>query len=322
MLNNANNELIPFYSAAYTRSFLTCCYEQSAIEQPKTKGFQTCYSFIYHLKHGQLYIEQAHQSPMDIKPMLLFYGLVQFLKTLILTKDPTYPANSQVLSHGVTTRKRKKSGFTFLSDEIKIQKHGLFPHFLCQMFHMKHLDKDKFLMDQLLKQLPNMASLFTTFDYPKYLVKGSYKPHCIEFPSTLLDSYHMTSNRFEQYIQYSTQPWSKKGASIAETNQTLMIPISNKPLQTNSFFPFVHNDKSTPFLFLHRGEHAHLPEILIHYLLLYNLSMICRYETEWWGEVLHTFDGHDLPFITRYIDLASKRIPDLIVQMLTKNQIS
>ena len=29
-----------------------------------------------------------------------------------------------------------------------------------------------------------------------------------------------------------------------------------------------------------------LPELLIHYLLLYNLSMISRYETDWWYDLL------------------------------------
>ncbi|MCM3491689.1 YaaC family protein [Alkalihalophilus marmarensis] len=315
ILTHYYKQLDPFYSAAFTRSYLTKSYEETNIEQPKTKSFNTCYTFIYHLKHGQLYTEQAGMAPMELKPMLLFYGLVQFLKAAILTKDPTYPANSQVLAHGVTTRKRKKSGFTFLDDEVKIQRNGLFSHLLDKMFHMKHLDNEKIKMTSLLQQLPEMQTLFRQFNYPKYLEKGKYETSGIRFPSNILDTYHMTANRFTQFIQYQQQPWYKKGDSIVEEKRYISIPFSRKPSTLNGF-PFIFDQDNIPHLFKTKESHLRLPEVLVHYLLLYNLSMICRYETEWWGELLHTFDGNDLPFITQYVNYAQHRVPALIVELL------
>jgi hypothetical protein len=313
-------KLVPFYSAAYTRSYLTKSYERINIDQAKTKSFHTCYSFIYHLKHGNLYIDQAKKAPMDLKPMLLFYGLVQFLKAIILTKDPTYPENSQVLAHGVTTRKRKKSGFIFLDDEVKIQKNGLFTHALGKMFHMKHLANDKFKMRHLLQQLPEMESLFIQFNQQSFLFKGTFHNHSIQYDSSILDSYHMTVNRFEQYIKYKEQPWSKKGVTITEGKQLITIPYSKKP-SPSSGFPFTFDDQGHPYLFRSREGYLGMPELLVHYLLLYNLSMICRYETEWWGELIHTFDGNDLPFITQYIDFTTSRIGALVVDTLLPDRI-
>ena len=65
------------------------------------------------------YIKQLH---FLFKPMLLFYGMGQLFKACLLTIDPNYPESTSVLAHGVTTRKRKKQGYQFLEDEVKIQK--------------------------------------------------------------------------------------------------------------------------------------------------------------------------------------------------------
>ncbi len=54
--------------------------------------------------------------------MLLFYGMSQLFKACLLTIDPNYPESTTVLAHGVTTRKRKKQGYQFLEDEVKVQK--------------------------------------------------------------------------------------------------------------------------------------------------------------------------------------------------------
>ena len=40
-----------------------------------------------------------------------------------------------------------------------------------------------------------------------------------------------------------------------------------------------------------------LPELISHYLILYNLSMIARYETEWWSELLKTTPNDDYPIL-------------------------
>ena len=52
--------------------------------------------------------------------------------------------------------------------------------------------------------------------------------------------------------------------------------------------------------------------MLAHYLLLYNLSMISRYETEWWYELLHTYSSKDYPFILRFLEVTAQKIPYLI----------
>ncbi|MFK4996570.1 YaaC family protein [Bacillus sp. N9] len=80
-----------------------------------------------------------------------------------------------------------------------------------------------------------------------------------------------------------------------------------------------HFDKQKVCLPNKLHKHLELPDMLIHYLLLYNLSMISRYETEWWFEQLKTTPNSDAIFIQTYLDVTERKGPYLIYQFLMKN---
>ncbi|WP_062051954.1 YaaC family protein [Bacillus sp. JCM 19034] len=318
---NTLDSFLPYYSVSYTRNYLTKTYERFHITQAKTKSYHACYSFIYHLKHGQLYFKQASQSPTELKPILLFYGFIQLLKACVLAVDPSYPANSQVLAHGVTTRKRKKSGYQFLDDEVKIQKNGLFSHFLDKMFHVKQLEAEKFQMRVLLEQLGDMHDLFLQINSTAISFQARKTTNYLQLPSELLDSYHMTISRFELFLEsFKTSGYSTIN-TIEEENNQLQITLTREP-SIQYAAPWLYDQRGNMYLLKkHRRDgYRYLPELAIHYLLLYNLSMICRYEAEWWGDVIHTFDGVDLPFILKYLTLAERKIPFLIAHYLQNIQ--
>lgn len=309
---------IPFYSATYTRDYLHSSYSNKNILNAKTKSYQASYPFIYYLKHGDLYFTQATHTPIALKPILLFYGLIQYIKGCILTSDPNYPENSDVLAHGVSTRKRKKATYQFLKDEVKIQKNGLFRHFLDKMFHMKHFEHDKYNMKQLLLHVADMHPLFSMINGDVISYKGEKRGKTFVFPSELLDQYHMTPNRFQQYIESFPQPIHDKTKQIIEKEESLYIPV----IKQRSFSgPWRFNSGNIPFILKEKEmtDACPLPDLAIHYLLLYNLSMICRYEIEWWGELTHTYDGIDYPFISHYLHVAERIIPELIAYFLNEN---
>ena len=51
----------------------------------------------------------------------------------------------------------------------------------------------------------------------------------------------------------------------------------------------------------------HYPELIIHYLLLYNSSMIARYETEWWSELTKMMPNQDYPFIQSLLSVTLRK---------------
>ncbi len=87
----------------------------------KRYAFKNSERFIFFIKHAESFYKQASLSPLEIKPILLFYGMSQLLKACLLTTDPSYPSHASVLAHGVTARKRKKQNYSFRDDEVKVQ---------------------------------------------------------------------------------------------------------------------------------------------------------------------------------------------------------
>ncbi|SDJ25584.1 YaaC family protein [Natribacillus halophilus] len=197
----------------------------------KKHAYENTLAFIHRWQQGRSLLEECQRVSFHIRPLLLFYGYTDLVKALILLYDPSYPATTNVLAHGVSTRKRKRKDYRFIDDEVKMQKHGLFPHLLFKMYDVQGSSDERFQMASLLLQLP--------------------------------------------FLQKTIGVDPRFKAKKIETT---------------------------------------LPPLLIHYLLLYNLSMINRYETEWWGELIAQRSSADLPLIEMYLETCPRRCEAIIVE--------
>ncbi|MHC0039614.1 YaaC family protein [Pseudoneobacillus sp. C159] len=302
-----------FFSAEHSQQMLKRSYEKLKIDGAEQKSFENCYPFIYYLEHAKTYYSQAEQSPLLIQPILMFYGFVHLIKACILTIQPTYPENTSVLAHGVSTRKRKKQQYTFFQDEVKIQKNGLFPFMAEKMFHMKHLEGEKASMEELLQLIPELGELFLHFDGATLFMETVRREDYYTFSNKILDHYHMTLGRFQEYYQSKSAVSSQFIDVInGEIKMKLEVITGIDPAPLRYDF-----GGGKFFLPLRKSEIQHYPEILIHYLLLYNLSMIARYETEWWSELVKMMPNKDYPFICSFLKIALNKGPFLIYQYLS-----
>jgi hypothetical protein len=284
-------------------------YSKLGLTNSDQKGFENCYAFIYYLEHGQIYYKQAESCPLILKPILLFYGLVHLIKACLLTINPSYPETAAVLAHGVTTRKRKKQNYQFFQDEIKFQKNGLFPYMSESMFGIKQLEGDKMPMEGLLRLIPELDSLFYELEGIRTFMILERNDDGFVIPEKILDHYHMSSNRFKDYMQ------SKFSNQFEFSNNGLSFLLSDLSLRSPNLLKFNLEEEAFAFP-LQRSPFSHFPELLIHYLLLYNLSMIARYETEWWGELTKMMPTKDYPFIDSLLSITIQKSPYLIYQFL------
>ncbi|MCC3359571.1 YaaC family protein [Bacillus sp. REN16] len=309
------------HAANTTQHLLHKCYEKTAVPNADKKSYENSYPFIYYLEHGQNYYQLSQNAPLSIKPVLLFYGMVQLLKACLLTVDPQYPESTSVLAHGVSTRKRKKQSYEFFHDEVKVQKNGLFSHFSERMFHVKQIEGEKFTMEQLFKRIPELQNLFTLhFQQQLYLKTHITGENTLLIPEEALDSYHMTSRRFLDFItqalpfptSHSTEESDDKDRnqlSLKVDKPNFLLPLASSPL-------LYHLYEDTYYLPKERELLSFFPEIMTHYLLLYNLSMISRYETEWWSELLHSYSSNDYPFIRQFLAVSADKVPFLLYLFL------
>lgn len=306
-----------FQSASTVRSYLKSNYEKMQIEDAERKSYDNCYPFMYYLEQGETYYTQAAQSPFSIRPVLLYYGLIHLLKACLLTVDPNYPGTTSVLAHGVSARKRKKRNYQFLEDEVKIQKNGLCTYFTEQMYQLKHLEGEKFKMEELLAQIPELDDLYLfTSGKSNFVLLGQLPDNIWTIPTELAQNYHITAQRLKQFLE-NRHPGMIYWLENKDNEAELQIDGN----RTDFFPPFRYHILKKRFGLCSSLQTAiHLPDLLIHYLLLFNLSMIARYETEWWMDLIKTASDLDYPFIHAFLHITAEKSPQMILEYLTGNK--
>ena len=265
----------PFTSTDYTQSFLRKIYEARGYDEPLSNSYKNGDSFSYYFEHGRKFYKQAHLAPYELKPVLLFYGVTQLLKACLLLIDTDYPKNASVLAHGVSARKRKKSRYEFMQDTVQIQKSGLFSYAGMHLFAMDSMEAAKLRMDELFNKIPELSPLSERVLHQPfcYLVEEKRDKQAYFVSINILNSLHMTKERFYTFLEDYISP-------LESDNQNELS------FHINSFTPFLTDINGKRYLPSQKLGFLQIPEALVYYLLLYNLSMIARYETEWWS-ILH-----------------------------------
>ncbi|RJS60985.1 hypothetical protein CJ483_13615 [Bacillus sp. PK3_68] len=305
--------LLPYQNTEDAKKFLQSSYHLLALPNAEEAAYNNCLRFIYSLEHGNVFLRQSAQSPLSIQPVLIFYGLSHYIKACLLAVDPSYPATVHVLAHGLSTRKRKKQNYSFLKDEIRTQRHGLFGHFSEKMFHVEHLEGFKLNMRDLLMQIPELARVFSfqTGEQPFHLLQ-KHNMDLYRLPSQILDDYQMTEKRLSDFLEQKTNGCIT--VDKAHKND-VWIKISSEIPPAPCRFDMTANH----WVFSrHKTLEAFYPELLVYYALLYNLSMIARYETEWWYELLKHAPGKEYSLIKQFLHISQCKIPLLVEQYLDK----
>jgi len=207
--------------------------------------------------------------------------------------------------------KKKKTNYLYFADEVKIQKNGLFPHFSKTLFQQDQLEGKKITIKRLFLEIPEIAIYLNKWEKQEKMVTLLKMENKWEIPEQVLDLYKMTKERFYTYITEKT-----KGKTL------LAIEKGNLYLYTDDqtpsdLIPFRYNYlKNSYHISLIKDEVSYFHELMVHYLILYHLSMIARYEIEWWSEVINQKHGVEYPIIVQYIKLIEGKIPFLISQLL------
>lgn len=305
-------KMLFFTSAETAQHYLESRYRLLNGTDARKKSYENCYPFIYYIEQGRNFFRQGDSAPITIQPILIFYGFVCLLKACVLAADPDYPRTTRVLAHGVSTRKKKKQNYMYFHDEMIIQKHGLFPHLAEMMFHMGHLAGKKIKISDLLCQIPELSHYFRQLKKMEYIPikNGDGEFH---LPLRLLDVFKMTGSRFQQYLREKTNIPVRFAGEDGSGPIRCLVPAGGKDYPFE-FLPFRYDIRLGQYVFCPWNGLSFFPELMIHYLILYHLSMIARYEIEWWSELVLQKTTAEYPVIVQYLQTALQKCPFLIVQ--------
>lgn len=292
------------------QAFLAHCYQSLDGIDAAMKSFENAQAFTHYIAYGQEMYREGAKMPKSMQPILFFYGACHMLKACLLVRRPDYPEQTSQLAHGVSARKRKRKDYTFRHDEVRIQHQGLFPYFSQHLFGIDPLSIGKCSMEDLLKALPAMLPLFRLLGEPPLIALGQVGQRELIIPEAILDGHQATWTT----VQHRIKPFLPDHSSNILPN-SLAIRLE-EPLQSRHGPYLFAGADGVIYLPAEKGPGCSMHEVMIHYLLLYNLSMLSRYETEWWGDLFAAKPDRDYPLISLFLETAKEQVPLLIADWL------
>jgi hypothetical protein len=319
-----------FESEPHVKTFLEENYVRHFGQDAAKFAFQNTHKFIYYIKQGKEYYAAGLNSNILVKPLLLYYGMVSLLKAVILTSDPNYPAHTRVLQHGATSRKLKKLEYSFSEDEVKVQKEGLFP-LVAQLLGCHEMIGEKYKIRDLLSIIPELRESYEK-TYQEVRLHPLHISQHIDFsspvtifylPEILLDDYHLSYDSFIHFLNRYNEGKARFAHHEIETPRGIIrikwdhpdkIHVAENPTGfENSLFL---QDYKANHYFINQRSHLNIPEITAHYMLMYILGMLCRYETELWGEIIFSFTSEEMFIINEFLNISQRKFPNLILNLL------
>lgn len=313
-------------------------YSSAEMEKPGQKAFHSAQPLVYYVKQAREIYRIAGKSELFIRPLLTYYGMMNLCKAWLITMDPEYPRNTAVLRHGVSTRKRKKQNYNFLADEVRIQREGL----LSELIHIHRLQRhigEVWKMKELFSLIPEVqdgyrqlfreSSLYpvAVFDYWKASNQGM--PFYVE--ESILDNGHVTASSFLQRLHHYASDSNIHFSLLKQGTKPSLLGLRwhhphvfHVNLWEKGFaHPWFREDRRGGY-YLYAGDNrlsTPLPEIFVHYLLLFSLGMLCRYETALWGDMIYGMTTEDMVLIQEFLDVTQRKFPNLILNALFEEKL-
>ncbi len=304
------------------RSFLAEAYKAAGKENPQRLAFQQSTRFLYTWKQARAYYDAASGSDLLIRPLLLFYGCVHLLKGLFICIDPDYPQSSRMLQHGVTTRKLKRTPYQLLADEVRPQKEGFFAH-LVSVLGLSPL-QDRYQVGQLFSFLPELDQEYALLAGERHWTPVSFtRSGRLALPDSGKQALAYSPKTFVDYLNRLAPDGihfhlDDKASSAEHASDSRHIAVQfHKGISLDAHPLFFKNREEGTYAFWHRlSTDPPLPVWASHYLLLYLFSMLCRYETEWWGELVLSHTMAEIFLVDRFLTVHQEVFPAVIVEWL------
>jgi hypothetical protein len=309
------------------KRFLTRCYVNKGLEHAERLAFQQSSRFCFLWKQARLFYKTAETADLAIQPLLLFYGCTHLLKGMLLSQDPGYPHNSKVLQHGVTTRKIKRGSYVLSEDEVRPQKEGLFPllahTFELPPLHERYYVGDLFLMlapfSHLYASVMDKRAVWIPLETSFFRPSGEEETascFCIRFPERTDGPLCFSQETLSQYIRrFSPGTWDLSQLEW-KTDSARQLILPRSALSRLEQHPLFYREEGTLYFWNSTSDMPPLPAWASHFMLLYLLSMLCRYETEWWGELTMTHGMAERYLVERFLDYHAAAFPAMVKRQL------
>jgi hypothetical protein len=254
-------------------------------------------SLAYTMKTAKEYYESADRVTLLTQPLLLFYGMAALSKVLFTS---TYGKESPSKGHGLEQPKPNDFPKIF----TRIQKDGAFPQFH-SCYSKETLFRRKFTMKELLSLVPEIKVEFETiYDEKSRAVRTIKSRFGIDVIDSEIEKYGNLAQNLQSFFPEIMTVQQMKSKIILWQKEDIPA-IRAVSGEKYLVLPLERNDKK---LFL--------PEMSVHFLIMYLLGMISRYRPKEWGEIIEGTKTGEIYIIQKFLETTTRKFPNLILNKL------
>jgi len=247
------------------------------------------------------YYESAAQVSLLTQPLLLFYGMTALSKVLFIT---THLKKSPSRGHGLETPNQKDFEEDFSKLSTRIQRDGTFPQFHC-CYSKEKLYNIRFTLKELLSIVCEIKVEYeTVYQEKSQAIKIQKDKHGFHLVDTELEKYGDLVKELPNYFS-QIKIVQKVGVGLHFWN-----PVN---------LPKTRALSGEEYLILPLKKHENnlsLPEMSVHFLIMYLLGMVSRYYPKEWGEIIEGKTSGEIYIIQKFLETTTRKFPNLILNRL------
>ncbi|WPP40768.1 YaaC family protein [Paenibacillus hunanensis] len=278
---------------------------------------------------GRQLFDAGKNSPMMVKPLIYFYSFAAYVYGMVVMNNPLrYKLGMMHGSHGADYEKfNVKFGggptiggtFSDLFLSFPVINHLAQGVEILQdnRSSIKQFWNYKFnpTIGTLLSMVPELREYYNLVSKKnsrshQLLIKRSNSPRSIEWDFLIGDG----------KVQPTINELQKAFPNEIIGNHSGKSAITIPDEQVSNIRAMIFSDIHGDFWFIENPlEHIVLPEICVHYLIMFAFSNIMRYKPDTWNEILTNETDSEISFLIRkYISIFEYKYPVLLTRSLTE----
>lgn len=260
-------------------------------DAPSGELFQSASKVAACTRQAAQFQEHAARSDVSVQPLLTYYAILHWMKTVLYLTDLHYPPSSSVLQHGLSLRRSKKTAYRWPLESVHVYREGVLQSFWAQMKPSLSMP-GRFVIGDVLGSLPGLCEttghLHSSFQHT--------------YPVQANGSIGAVARRIASNLDLTVEEWTERYLAADPGLRKTFHP--DRDPDGLLIIPF-HPDH--PWLskrgtewYLHDGG-AEMPEWVCHFVLYYALSTLCRYNPVEWSDILTWNDEGDALLVREYL---------------------
>jgi hypothetical protein len=263
-------------------------------------------------RQAAAYEASSNHVALTIQPLLRYYTVLHWMKTLLFVKDLSFPSSSSVLQHGISVRRSKRHPYRWPYETAYVYKDGVLQS-VCALACPNIRLPSRFVVGDLLGTLPHIArhlsSVYERFQHV-YIIQsaGNDAPGSEYVARKIASNADLTVDQWRSKYLEVIPGFARAAETTEALSQDHPPSLVRLPAPSHGH-PWTVSDGSRRYML----DDSWYPQWICHFVLLYTLSALSRYNPVEWSDVVTWNNEPDAFFVREYL---SKYPIEHITQLL------